>query len=100
MIARMWRCTATPEGAVRYVAYFQKTLQPQLHLIAGFHEATLMQSIGSNRTEIVVITKWDSLEAIRRFAGDTIDLAVVEEEARAMLIDTDAHVKHFEIVAD
>jgi heme-degrading monooxygenase HmoA len=100
MIARMWRCTATPEGATRYLSYFQNTLQPQLKRIAGFESAMLLRGIGSSSTEIVVITKWESLDAIRTFAGDTIDLAVVEEEARAMLIDTDAHVRHFESVGD
>jgi heme-degrading monooxygenase HmoA len=100
MIARMWRCTATPEGSTRYLAYFQNTLEPQLKKLDGFQNAMLLRSIGSSTTEVVVITRWESLEAIRRFAGDTIDLAVIEEEARAMLIDTDAHVKHYEVVAD
>lgn len=98
MIARVWRCTATPEGSARYIAYFLNTLKPQLARIAGFHDAELLRSIGDSKSEVVVTTKWESLDAIRQFAGDTIDLAVIEEEARAMLIDTDARVKHYEIV--
>jgi hypothetical protein len=45
----------------------------------------------------VAVTLWDSLDSIRKFAGDAIDRAVVEPEARAVLSSFDDFVRHFEV---
>jgi hypothetical protein len=50
--------------------------------------------------EVVVETAWDSMDAVRGFAGDTPEVAVVEPEARAVLSRWDAHVTHFERVIE
>ena len=46
--------------------------------------------------EVVVETEWDSMGAVRGFAGDTPEVAVVEPEARAVLARWDEHVTHHE----
>lgn len=43
------------------------------------------------------MTRWASIEAIRAFAGDDIDVAVVEAEARSVLVDFDTRVRHIEL---
>jgi hypothetical protein len=50
--------------------------------------------------EVVVSTRWDSLDAIRAFAGDDIARAVVHDEAAALFADYDRTVRHFEIVSE
>jgi hypothetical protein len=47
--------------------------------------------------EFIAITLWESIDAIRKFAGDSIDGAVVEPEARAVLSGFDDFVRHFEL---
>jgi len=49
---------------------------------------------------MVVATRWDSLDAIRSFAGDDIDRAVGHDEAAALFSDYDRTVRHFAIVID
>jgi hypothetical protein len=44
-----------------------------------------------------VLTLWDSMEAIRRFAGPEPNKAVIEPEARAALASFDEYVTHFEV---
>jgi hypothetical protein len=49
--------------------------------------------------EFLVLTLWESMEAIRAFAGDQPELAVVEPEARAALVRFDSTVAHYEVLA-
>jgi hypothetical protein len=46
------------------------------------------------------MTEWASMNAVRAFAGDKPDQAVVEPAARAVLTTFDDHVEHFEVVED
>jgi hypothetical protein len=50
--------------------------------------------------QLQVFTLWDSLEAIRRFAGATLDHAVVEPAAQAVLVSYDPTVTHHAVVVD
>jgi hypothetical protein len=50
--------------------------------------------------ELIVETRWSSLEAIRAFAGDDLEATIVEPEAREVLVDYDERVAHYEIVAE
>lgn len=98
-IARTWRALATRQGADAYVRYFDQTLRPELAALAGYRGAVVLRQDG-DQTRIVVITRWASLDAVRAFAGDAVMRAVVEPEARALLLSFDDSVEHFEVVLD
>jgi heme-degrading monooxygenase HmoA len=49
--------------------------------------------------EFLVVTVWESLEAIARFAGADVETAVVPEKVQAMMIEYDRRARHYEIVA-
>jgi heme-degrading monooxygenase HmoA len=95
----MWRCVASAESAVAYFEFFNRRVRPDLEQLKGFHGVTLLKRAVGNDMEIVVITEWESTQAIRQFAGDDMEVAVVEPDARALLIECDSHVRHFEIVS-
>jgi mannose-6-phosphate isomerase-like protein (cupin superfamily) len=99
MIARRWRGWADgPANADAYVAHFDGRVRPQLEATDGFVDARLHRVPDDRgRTEVVVVTRWASLDAIRAFAGDDVDAAVVEPEARAVLTDFDTRVRHIEL---
>lgn len=99
MIARRWRGWAPDRaGADAYESHFAGTVRPALERTGGFVDATLERIEGPDgRVEIVVDTRWQSMAAIRAFAGDDIEAAVVEPEARAVLADFDARVRHIEL---
>ncbi|MBV9007339.1 MAG: cupin domain-containing protein, partial [Solirubrobacterales bacterium] len=63
----------------------------------GFLGATIERVNDNGSVEIAVVTRWASMEAIRAFAGGDVDLAVVEPEARAVLSQVDATVRHIEL---
>ncbi|MFB9895474.1 antibiotic biosynthesis monooxygenase family protein [Planobispora takensis] len=98
MIARIWCATATPEGADAYERHFVRSVLPALRGAGGHRGAYLLRRDGSH-VEIQVVTLWESPEAIRDFAGPDLTAAVVEPEARAVLIDYDTTVTHHTVVA-
>jgi heme-degrading monooxygenase HmoA len=102
MIVRTWSATATSAGAGDYSRYFGGTLLPELRKLPGFEGAYLLRrDLGEDGTvELTAHTFWESTEAIRAFAGDDITAAIVEPEARAMLLDFDRTATHRSVVAD
>lgn len=103
MILRMWKGRADAERADEYVEHVTKRVFPALAAIDGHRGAYLFRRAIDGATqdgaiEFVVLTLWESMEAVRRFAGIQPDRAVVEPEARAVLSSFDESVTHFEVV--
>src|SRR5580700_1815674 len=98
MIVRMWSGRATPEKSGQYIEHATKNVFPALAAIQGHRGAYLLQRTVDGVVEFVVLTLWDSMDAIRKFAGAKAENAVVEPEARAVLIAFDESVTHFEVV--
>jgi heme-degrading monooxygenase HmoA len=101
MIARSWSARASLDGAEKYADFFRTVLVPQLAGIEGHRGAVVLQHPTElDRVEITVLTFWDSMDAIARFAGSPPDQAVVEPEARAVLTQFDAKVRHHRVVVN
>jgi heme-degrading monooxygenase HmoA len=93
MIARHWTARATVEGARAYIEFFQRTLVPQLARLDGHRGALVFDRLLDDGVEVTVVTLWESMEAMARFAGSTPERAVVEPEVRAILRDCDDRVR-------
>ncbi len=98
MIARLWSARATPAQAPAYVEHLRTQVLPAVRGVDGYVGAQLLQRVGPDEVEILVVTWWRSLEAIRGFAGDDLEGAVVADEAAALLTDFDRRVRHYELV--
>lgn len=98
MIARMWRGYAISERADDYVKHLQQTVVPELRQIDGFKGVYLARQDSSDDVEFMVLTFWESMEAIRKFAGENPELAVVAPAAQKLFREYDPMVKHFEVV--
>jgi len=100
MIERVWSARTTRDGAAEYVKYFRRVVLPELAAVAGYRGARVLQREmpGGGGTEVVVVTRWESLAVVRGFAGEDIDRAVVHDEAAALFSDYDRTVRHFDIV--
>jgi heme-degrading monooxygenase HmoA len=98
MIERVWSARTTREGAVQYADYFRRTVVPELAAVSGYRGARLLERELDGGIEIVVVTRWHSLDAIRGFAGDELDRAVVHDEAAALFSDYDRKVRHFGVM--
>jgi hypothetical protein len=102
LTVRTWSARADAEGAGNYSRYFTGTLLPELRELPGFEGAYLLRRDldGDGTVELTAHTFWESPEVIRAFAGDDITVAIVEPQARAMLLDFDRTATHRSVVAD
>ena len=98
MVLRMWKARSTAKKAAAYVEHATKKVFPMVRAIEGHRGEYLLRREVDDGVELVVLTLWDSMEAVRRFAGPEPDTAVVEPEARALLTSFDEYVTHFEVV--
>jgi uncharacterized protein len=98
LIARMWRARSTMEKVSAYVQHATEHVFPALRAIEGHRGACLLRRTFDGTVELVVLTLWESMQAIRKFAGAEPDRAVVEPAARAALTEFDDSVQHFEVV--
>jgi heme-degrading monooxygenase HmoA len=71
---------------------------PELRRLPGFLGAHLCRRHLGERIEFLVLTKWQSMDAIRAFAGDDVGQAIVEPEGVAALVDFDDRVQHYETI--
>ena len=97
-VLRLWKARSTVEKAGEYVQYATTKVFPVLSAIEGHRGAYLLRRTLNGATEFVVLTLWQSMEAVRRFAGDNPEKAVVDPPARAILASFDDSVTHFEVV--
>jgi heme-degrading monooxygenase HmoA len=98
MIARLWRGSALPEKADDYVKHLEMSVLPELREIDGFQGIQLMRKDSSEAVEFIVLTFWESMDAIHKFAGEDAESAVVALAAQPMFRKYDPRVKHFEVV--
>jgi heme-degrading monooxygenase HmoA len=100
MIIREWRCRARQSEAGKYPEYFRRELMPELRTIQGFLGGFLSQRASGEFMEFLVLTRWESLDAIRAFAGDAAENAVIDTGARATVDTYDDKVRHYEVLED
>ena len=100
MIIREWRGTAARSNAKAYPKHFHDNVIPELRSIAGFVGAQLSCRECDDKVEFLVLTRWQSLDAVDAFAGPDIDKAVVEPDAVAALVEFDTTVWHYEVLEE
>jgi heme-degrading monooxygenase HmoA len=100
MIIREWRGRASAPRADAYPRHFREAVVPELRNVSGFLGAQLSRRRIGDKVEFLVLTRWRSMDAIRAFAGASVDRAVVEPGAIAALTDFDATVQHYEVLEE
>jgi heme-degrading monooxygenase HmoA len=99
MIGRLWHGWTTPENAPRYEEHLRRETFPGLRTIEGYVDGYVLRRDSGDRVDFAVLTLWESLEAIRAFAGDDYETAVVPPAARRALCGFDEQVTHYEVLA-
>lgn len=98
MIARTWTGRTDTERAALYEQHLLKGVFPELDEIDGHEGAWILRGERGGLIHYTVITLWDSMESITKFAGDKPENAVVPPEAQALLQDYDDQVSHLQVV--
>ena len=97
MIARMWRGAVRPEDADAYAEYIDGTGMRQYAQTPGNRGAWMLRRERDGVVEFVTFSLWDSMDAIRAFAGDDVEAAVFYPEDERYLVERDERVTHFDV---
>jgi heme-degrading monooxygenase HmoA len=97
MIARLWRGWTTLENANAYEKLLRERVLPGLQRIDGYRGGYILRQEGSDEVEFVVMNLFDSLEAVRAFAGPDYTVPVFEPEARQLLAKVEPVARHYEV---
>lgn len=97
MIARTWRGWTKAEDRARYVEYMNQTGVAGLAGTEGNRGVYIFSRADGERAEFVVTSLWETLEAIRDFAGDEIERAVFYPEDDEYLVDRETTCTHYEV---
>jgi heme-degrading monooxygenase HmoA len=102
MISRIWHGWTIPANAEAYEALLRSEifLGIKERRIPGFRGIQLLRRDGSGEIEFVTIMEFDTLDAVRAFAGEDYEAAVVPPEARALLSRFDARSQHYSVEAE
>ena len=100
MIARTWRGAVRAEDAEPYAAYIEATGIAEYAATPGNLGAYLLYRIDGDRAEVLTISFWESLDAIRGFAGDDIERAVFYPEDDRYLVDRDDIANHYVVATN
>jgi len=100
MIARIWRGWAPPATADDYQRHYESEVSEHLQATDGFRGARLLRRDEGPEVMFTSITWFASVDAVRGFAGDDYEQAVVEEAARRALSRWDERVSHHEVAVD
>jgi heme-degrading monooxygenase HmoA len=97
MIARTWRGWAPVASADAYQHHYATAVAAELRRVAGFRGARLLRRAEGDEVQFTSIVYFTGMDAVRAFAGDDCERAVVNEGARLVLDRWDTEVTHHEV---
>lgn len=97
MIARLWKGWTSIENADAYERLLREQVLPGLQPIDGYRGGYILRQGGSDEVEFVVMNLFESVEAVRAFAGADYTVPVFEPEARQLLSKVEPLARHYEV---
>jgi hypothetical protein len=100
MITRIWRGWTTPANAAAYQALLVHDIIPGIagRKVPGYRGMSVLRRDHPTETEFVTLMWFDSIAAVRGFAGEDYEVAVVPERARAVLTRFDPRSAHYDAI--
>jgi len=101
MIARLWHAHASHDNADAFEELFRTQILPAIlgRQISGLKKATMLRRDLEDEVEFCALFWFDSIDAVREFAGDDYEVAVVPDAARKLLSSFDPRAAHYRTIA-
>lgn len=96
VITRLWRGWTPPDRADDYERFLLGELFPSMGKIPGFLGAEVLRRLDGDEVAFVTLTRFESLDAIRAFAGEDYEVPVLEPQALVVLSRYEDRAEHFE----
>lgn len=97
MIARIWRGMTAASNADEYLDYLRLTGLAEYHATQGNRGVFVLRRTQGEHTEFVLLSLWDSMDAVRRFAGEHVEIAKYYPQDTHYLLELEPHVRHYEV---
>ena len=96
-IARIWRGRTLASKADEYERYLISSGISKIRATLGNRGVKVLRRTEGDRTEFLVMSLWDSIDSIKRFAGDDYQKAVILPRDREYLLEVEPNVLHYEV---
>jgi len=101
MIMRIWHGATKTSRSDDFFNYLMKTGVPWYLSLVGNRGVIVLRRTEEEKSEFLLLSLWDSMESIKRFAGPDIDKAIYNfSEDRDYLIELESEVAHYEVLSD
>jgi heme-degrading monooxygenase HmoA len=98
MIARIWHGRTLTAKADEYEKYLNASGVERILKTQGNHGVEVLRKTDGPRTDFIVISYWESIDAVKRFAGPNFERAVIMDRDKEFLIEVEPNVLHYEVV--
>jgi antibiotic biosynthesis monooxygenase (ABM) superfamily enzyme len=96
VITRLWRGWTAAADADAYERFLLDEVFPSMRSIAGFRSADVLRRADGDEVAFVTLTRFESLDAVRAFAGEDYETPVIEPRALELLTRHDEQALHFD----
>src|SRR5262245_23564710 len=96
MIARIWHGTTKREKADEYEAFLRRVAIPDYRSTKGNLSAYVLRRDADDKAHFLTLSFWESVEAIKRFAGESHEQAHYYPEDKNFLLEFEPTVQHYE----
>lgn len=99
MLARIWHGVTPKTKAEAYTNYLNKTGVSDYQATDGNLGVHVLRRLEGDQAHFLIITFWDSIEAIKRFAGEDFEKARYYPEDQDYLLEFEEKVAHYEVIS-
>jgi heme-degrading monooxygenase HmoA len=99
VIARIWRGVVRREDGDAYANYMEETGVAGYAAVPGNRSVTMIRRDVGDRCEFLMFTLWESLDAVKAFAGEDYETAVFYPEDDRFLVERDETASHWDVAA-
>jgi len=100
VIARLWWGRTKAEDYDAYLVYLEESGVAELHATPGNRGVMVLRRLDGDEAEFGVMSLWDSLDDVKAFFGEDVEVAHYYPEDERFLLELEPRVKHFEVARE
>jgi heme-degrading monooxygenase HmoA len=97
VISRHWIGIVKSDKVHEYLVHLEKNVLPNLNQTPGLQNSYYLKRNVKEGVEFLIVTEWESVDAIKSFAGPDYDKAVIDSYAKSLMVAYDKKVRHYTI---
>jgi heme-degrading monooxygenase HmoA len=96
-IMRLWHGEVAIEKADEYEKFMIERAAPDYGSVEGLVKLYFQRKNEEKKAHFLLVTLWDSIESVKKFAGDNPEIAKYYPEDDDFLLEKEEHVSMYEV---